>query len=322
MKALLLADPPAGDKVQRELEALGVKVDYRRGAGDKAIMAAVNRPGNEWVIAMNAHSLGAAVKAAARANGAHFVSIPPGWSGAQVVLQREGFFTAAVEAARVASTNGATALKHRPFEKLMPEVAAATEPPRMRPLDPVRVIEAEAPAKVEAPPPPDDPKCKGCGHGTGEGCGCPPVQALVEARRIFETNPEVPGREAIRMLRTLGIPVPNGASNDIYRIRREVRAARGLEPSSWEHVRRPARPAPAAAVPVLPGTIPYLEPGTAADVLPDAVLAGLELVAQELRKANLEGEVTVTHTGDVAYDVVRRLGVKGRAKVDAVGAAR
>lgn len=140
MNVLLIADPPAGDKVARELEKLGCVVDYRRNVKPGG-MASLIRPGLDWCLGMNTHSMGETLREGCRRYGIHYCSIPPNWSAASLRIGEEGFFKEIAAKRPAPAPPASNGLKHKPFEALK------VEPPPPAPP------EAE-PAPAPAPPPP------------------------------------------------------------------------------------------------------------------------------------------------------------------------
>jgi len=94
MRVVLIADKPHGDRVQRELTALGhevVNVEDKHGAGILAI-----HPGTTLVLAMNVHSDRERAREKAREVGASYLPVAVGWRSAERELRRVGFSFASV----------------------------------------------------------------------------------------------------------------------------------------------------------------------------------------------------------------------------------
>jgi hypothetical protein len=91
MKTLLVADPPAGDKVAAMLKPY-CDVLYTRGAHEKTMRVPA---GTHFVVAMNLRNAGGRIREEAERVGARFVQIPPSWSRAQGDLLAAGFFALA-----------------------------------------------------------------------------------------------------------------------------------------------------------------------------------------------------------------------------------
>ena len=274
MNVLLIADPPGGDKVAAELQKRGIDVDYRRGA--KSSMVGAILPGQDWVLVMNGNGHGAALKEAARRVGARYCSIPVGWAQTERVL-RENHFPLPDPAPTLTEPT----LTHQPLAELV--VAPLPE-------------EKPEPTKPAPQPPPAETE----------------ISRL--AREAFMRDPELHGSAFIRGLRMAGTQVGVEASSEVFRIRREVRAAHGLQPSGATFSRRapPRRPEP---------RVPARAVSAPAAGLPSEVMTAAELLAQAVRTAGLVGWVRVSDAGEVDYDaearVVQKLAGKARVEVSA-----
>lgn len=147
MRVLLFADAPAGDGFADRLRKLGADVEYVRNPHPKRIIVG---KGFAYVVAMNARGLGAQIKEAARASGAKFLTVPPGWAAAQAALEESGLLRDLVteKAPRASAT-----LAFAPAPAAKPRARTWEEPavkPAAKPAEPSPVPPAE-PAK-ESPP--------------------------------------------------------------------------------------------------------------------------------------------------------------------------
>lgn len=96
MKIVLIADRPHGDRVERELRALGHQVTYVQDVHGHAYAAI--HPGTDWVVGMNLHTDVDRLHEKARTCGARWVFSQVGWSACKRVLELHGFpFTGQLE---------------------------------------------------------------------------------------------------------------------------------------------------------------------------------------------------------------------------------
>lgn len=89
MRIVLIADRPHGDRVERELRALGHEVAYVQDVHGHAYAAI--HPGTDWVLVMNLHTDHERMQEKARTCGARWVWSQVGWSAAKLMLERNGF---------------------------------------------------------------------------------------------------------------------------------------------------------------------------------------------------------------------------------------
>jgi hypothetical protein len=233
MKVLLIADPPAGDKAERQLRELGnVEVIYRRAPHAGQVMDIPH--GTEWVMGMNVRGLGVPLRAAAKRAGAHFTAIPPSWSAAQQKLEEDGFFQT-LEASRPLKATLADAARAKPHfpvpvaVKWPKEVDPDVAPPAPEAVKPVAV----STVVVEPAPKSDDKR-------EPRKLAARVVEA---ATLLFTSDPDLPGTTGIERLRKDGFAFDSLAEADVYAIRRNVRVGMGLNPSGGRR-KMPKRPAP------------------------------------------------------------------------------
>jgi hypothetical protein len=222
---LLVADPPAGDKLYDRLKNAGHHVEYIRNAhGPDRIIASVTSEFTH-VLAMNARSAGKALKDKCRRLGITLLPVPPSWSKAAEVLREAGI-----------SVDEAPPLTHKPLaklkEKAAPPVTSLLVDELIPPLKAVPPP-APAPATVEAPTTPDDvPLAK-------HEAKVPSWQET--AREMLRVRPNTPGRVVLKELRRL-FPVDD--EQEFWQIRRAVRVEAGItgkRAPSLHKVRRPTR---------------------------------------------------------------------------------
>jgi anti-repressor protein len=89
VRVVLIADPPHGNRVEKELRALGHEVECVRDVGGDARRAI--HPGTEWVILMCLHSERHLIPEKAREVGARLVWSQVGWSHCRRALEQAGF---------------------------------------------------------------------------------------------------------------------------------------------------------------------------------------------------------------------------------------
>lgn len=113
---LLVGDPPAVDKFDERMRAIGHDVITLRNAHSPGRIMSALRPGIDCVVAMNVRSAGAAIKEASRKLAIEYVSVPPSWSAAQTALKAAGILS---------NVQAILPLTHRPLaEALRPKPPA------------------------------------------------------------------------------------------------------------------------------------------------------------------------------------------------------
>lgn len=309
MRVLLLADPPAGDHIDEKLRSLGIKTEYARGRRGGAQIAAIHA-GFEWVISMNAHCPATALREKAHKVGAKFTSIPPGWTAAEALLRDRNFF-----ADLYLKQPGP--LTTKPFAGLLTQ--ETDMPPKMNGTN------GATAHQLPAPPPPPEPVAAAKSAPAPDPWG--PEAALRLARETWTRDPNIAGRDVVDNLRRLGFPVNRETCSALSTVRRELRKAAGLNVlggarhSASTRGRRnvillpegtPALPeVPAPPPPPVLAVPPPADDGS----LPAPLLAAAQLLAEEIRKADLVGFIAVSDQGEVSGEISTRRRVTVRAKV-------
>lgn len=320
-KILLVADPPAGPRLAEHLAEYST-VGLITARDYQGVPF-----GTEWVLVMNGDGHGGAIFNDARKAGATPLSIPTGWSHAQMKLDRAGFFKRM--AAKVAPLPGhkdkpltsrplaalaklkairseadvATALR---AEGAMARVEAATAK--------VEAVAAKAEAieaALEAAKPTPEPAAP-VPERTGPRGDTDYMQAMTRVRversqrkqdvlrDLFTRNPDAHIDDALATLRAMA-PEGTAVNGDVARsIRGEVRKGLGLPEYPPRAKPRPRRQAPTQA-PAAPA-VPSPPPPPAEPTLPPDVEAAARLLQGALEAA----------TGVLSFDLTFRQGSKVR----------
>jgi hypothetical protein len=256
MKVLLLANPPMGDKFAHRLQEIpGVEVDYRRMQKTAAQSEAVRSVAAKgvWVVAMSVNGAGAGFKEIARTRGAHYVSLPPSWAAAEEQLREQGFFKALHEARLAAPLTHhmkptAIAIDGAPVVEAMIRQLGAKAvlpliPTQGTAEDRARDTEKVA-ASVGLVPGRRAPTQEARKAGN-ESMKRKAAERQAYARELFERDPGLSPQMANQM-----VTVRFGRSTSeqaLYRLRRDVCAAKGLPPPSGSYARaRGSAPRPDA----------------------------------------------------------------------------
>lgn len=253
-RILLIAEPPAGPRIQAHLQEYGT-CDLITAREYRGVPF-----GTEWVFVMNADGASATVFRDARKVGATPASIPAGWSSAQQKLTSIGFFRRMVKDTIVVLTGP---LRQRPFSVLAnasapPEAIPAAPPAaeeevtkpveeRMTDPTPTPTSTTDAPAApatpVEEPPMPrpslagalstrpftDEERRKAIVNSKVARVEASQARAKI-MRLIFTTNPSATIHEAMDACRAMCADKRSLGSEETARIRNEVRVAQGLPP--------------------------------------------------------------------------------------------